>query len=380
MDKRNRSKLLDVREQRKIAQPFEFREDKDGQVAIEGYAATYEPYDCYGGPDRGGWVEQLSRASFKRTLNEDPDVMLLVNHEGLPLARTKSGTLKLMLDNHGLRMRAMLDPTDPDVQAIVPKMRRGDLNEMSFSFRVKDQVWNTEYTHRNITELSLQKGDVSVVNYGMNPNTRVVLADAVGALASMSPRQLAEVRSMDPVAVRRAMSVLQEACEAREVTQDKETVVELPPNEANISHIESVRKFDGGLSLVAVMNDGSKTPLPSMPAQVDAYVMKPMVEPVVTRADEPEKDEDEEEMKTISRAEFPMGDDDEDEESCAEGCDKEHKHARSDDGDADDEKEDEDEDEFPFRSVSDRLKELRKEDELPDLPSISDALDFIRNL
>jgi HK97 family phage prohead protease len=215
---RNREKLVDVRETRRVAEPFEFREDAaTGRYLLSGYAATWEPYDCYGGPERGGWVEQLSRAAFQQTLSQSPDVMLLINHEGLPLARTKSGTLQLSTDNHGLLMRADLDPTDPDVQRLVPKMKpqangNSNLDEMSFSFRVKTHRWDTNHTNREITELSLQKGDVSVVNYGMNPNTHATLStDAVGALASLSNQDLLEVRRMDRTTLGRAMLTLERA-------------------------------------------------------------------------------------------------------------------------------------------------------------------------
>jgi HK97 family phage prohead protease len=218
---KNRERILDVREERTGATPFEFREDvATGYVMLRGYAATYEPYDCYGGPDAGGWVEQLNRNSFKRTLEAQPDVMLLLNHTGAPLARTKSGTMTLSADRRGLLVEARLDPSDPDVQALLPKMRRGDLDEMSFAFRVKDQEWDTNYTHRTITEVSLQKGDVSVVNYGMNPNTRVGLSEStVGALASLSQGQLAELRRLDTDIIERAISNLTRVAKSAE---DKE--------------------------------------------------------------------------------------------------------------------------------------------------------------
>ena len=207
---KNRERILDVREERSGATPLEFREDKaSGQVILRGYAATYEPYDCYGGPELGGWVEQLRSNSFEKTLQAQPDVMLLLNHAGAPLARTKSGTMTLTSDRRGLMVEARLDPSDPDVQALLPKMRRGDLDEMSFSFRVKEQEWDTNYTHRTINEVSLQKGDVSVVNYGMNPNTHVVLAEGtVGALAALSKEQLQELRRLDSGLVERAIANL----------------------------------------------------------------------------------------------------------------------------------------------------------------------------
>jgi HK97 family phage prohead protease len=205
-----RARLLDVREERRGAERFEFREDKiNNQVILEGYAATFEDYDVHGGPQAGGWVEQLGMACFDRTLADMPDVQLLVNHEGLPLARTKSGNLKLSRDRHGLLVRATLDPSDPDVQRLIPKMKRGDMDEMSFAFRVKDQSWDSTYTHRTINELSLQKGDVSVVNYGMNPGTRAVItADAIGTLAQMGNQDLVEARKMSPQKIRRAQAVL----------------------------------------------------------------------------------------------------------------------------------------------------------------------------
>jgi len=210
---KNRDRILDVREERSSTSPLEFRKDADsGQYILEGYAATYEPYDCYGGPDMGGWVEQLSQRSFETTLKADPDVQLLLNHGGAPLARTKSGTMRLTTDRRGLRVWATLDPSDPDVQALAPKMMRGDMDEMSFSFRVKNQEWDSNYTNRSITEVSLQKGDVSVVNYGMNPNTSVSLTKGtIGALSSLSNDQLLELRKLDSNVIERAIDNLRRA-------------------------------------------------------------------------------------------------------------------------------------------------------------------------
>ena len=245
---KNRERILDVREERSGATPFEFREDADtGYVILRGYAATYEPYDCYGGPDAGGWVEQLRANSFDRTLEAKPDVMLLLNHTGAPLARTKSGTMSLSVDRRGLMVEARLDPTDPDVQALLPKMRRGDLDEMSFAFRVKDQEWNSDYTHRTITEVSLQKGDVSVVNYGMNPNTQVAIAEGtVGALASLSGRQLAELRRLDSDLIERAIDNLTRAKGAVVLPQEKDAMDDKDKDKYGMDCEEDEEEKGGG--------------------------------------------------------------------------------------------------------------------------------------
>jgi HK97 family phage prohead protease len=209
-----RAKILDVREQRRLAAPLEYRTDTaTGQLILEGYAATFSPYDVYGGVAAGGWVEQIDSRAFDATLATNPDCQLLLNHEGLPLARTKSGTLALRADGHGLLVRATLDPSDPDVQRLMPKMRRGDMDEMSFAFRVRDQQWDCSYTQRMITDINLDKGDVSVVNYGMNPTTAAMLSstEAISALAKLSNTDLLEIRKLDRDQVRRALSVLSSA-------------------------------------------------------------------------------------------------------------------------------------------------------------------------
>lgn len=161
-------------ETRTVAAQFEMRDDTTtGAPTLEGYAATFgQPYDL------GPFVEQIDRRAFDRTLDLKPDVRLLIDHEGQPLARTKSGTLQLSTDSQGLQVRATLDPSDPDVQRLLPKMRRGDLDEMSFAFRVPagGDAWdysNPERTLRTLNEVSLAGGDVSVVTYPANPTTSV---------------------------------------------------------------------------------------------------------------------------------------------------------------------------------------------------------------
>ncbi|SLC04223.1 phage prohead protease, HK97 family [Mycobacteroides abscessus subsp. massiliense] len=213
-DRENRK---DVWEHRSIPM-FDLRsESSGGSLRLTGYASTFEPYEMYGGPANGGWIEQLDRGAFNATLREDPDVHLLINHEGMPLARTKSGTLQLSVDRTGLLTDSLLDPLDPDVQRLAPKMRRKDMDEMSFAFRVKDQEWKStpefpddEYAYRCITEVSLHKGDVSVVNFGANPTTSAELKsvdEALAMLAECDPRQLAEARSGQEI-LRRARAAL----------------------------------------------------------------------------------------------------------------------------------------------------------------------------
>jgi HK97 family phage prohead protease/HK97 family phage major capsid protein len=184
-------------------------------LVLEGYAAVFDvPYEVWDW--LGEYTEEVDPEAFDKTLRDKSDVRLLVNHEGLPLARTKSGTLKLVTDHMGLHVEARLDASDPDVQRLDPKIRRGDLREMSFAFAVPKggEWWNDDYTHRRLIEVELY--DVSVVTWPANPQTSVDLAGAVRALASpVSEELLVQLRSADPVAVEQARDLLELLAEDR---------------------------------------------------------------------------------------------------------------------------------------------------------------------
>ena len=185
---------------------FELRATSDSAVTLTGYASMFgRGYEMYGGPERGGWTEIVDRAAFDETLKRKPDLHLLINHEGMPLARTKSGTLRLSTDSTGLKVDADLDRSDPDVQRLEVKMGRGDMDEMSFAFRTIRHEWNDEETERRLLELNLDKGDVSVVNFGASPHTSAGIRSAINAIAE---GDMAELRLLDPLDVRAAHEIL----------------------------------------------------------------------------------------------------------------------------------------------------------------------------
>lgn len=168
--------------------------DTDSGVTLHGYAATFDqPYNM-------GWYEErVAPGAFKMSLGRTPDVRLLVNHGGLPLARTTSGTLILGEDAKGLTVEARMDPSDPDVAAIVPKLRRGDLNQMSFGFRVAGDdgdEWNDDMSKRTLRTLDIHDGDVSVVTYPANPGTMAAVRgeDTTALDALVSALRAMEVR------------------------------------------------------------------------------------------------------------------------------------------------------------------------------------------
>lgn len=152
--------------------PVEVRAEGDGTITVEGYAALFDKPTDIGGV----FTEVISRGAFKSALDRRDDVEFLINHGGLPLARSTAGNLTMIEDNVGLKIRAQLDPADPDVQRIVPKMRAGMLDQMSFAFRALDQVWDTPGDGQDIRRIKdVQLFDVSIVNRGAYPETSIAL-------------------------------------------------------------------------------------------------------------------------------------------------------------------------------------------------------------
>lgn len=186
---------VEVRATRKL----ELRSGEGGDgYTLRGYASVFDaPYEV--SDFLGDYTEVIRAGAFKRTLNAGADVRLLVNHDGVALARTKSGTLTLSEDETGLLCEARLDPASPLVQSVKSAMDRGDMDEMSFAFRATRQVWNEDYTNREIQEAQLF--DVSVVTYPANPATSASLRGAAVARfgSDMWGRIESALRGGDPL-------------------------------------------------------------------------------------------------------------------------------------------------------------------------------------
>lgn len=159
-------------ERRAYPVQLEVRAQADGPTVVEGYAsiteAGYEMWDMF-----GSYTEVVRAGSFAKTLAENPQVQLLLNHGGLSMAYTKAGSLALAEDEQGLHMRAEVNPARGDVRDMLAALEDAAVDEMSFAFRVMRQQWSPDFDQRDITEVSLHRGDVSVVNFGANPETSV---------------------------------------------------------------------------------------------------------------------------------------------------------------------------------------------------------------
>jgi hypothetical protein len=94
------------------------------------------------------------------------------------MARTKNGTMRLYEDETGLYFEAELANTQ-EARDLYTLVERGDVDQMSFAFRVIRQNWSKDRTERTLTEVSLADGDVSIVTYPAYPATSVEAREAI---------------------------------------------------------------------------------------------------------------------------------------------------------------------------------------------------------
>ena len=167
-------------------------DDDADTITLTGLAAVFDKW-----ADLGHFRERIRPGAFAKALKTS-DVRLLVNHEGLPLARTSSGTMKLTETKQGLEMEAKLDRADPDVRALIPKIERGDLSQFSFAFDVASDGQEFKGEERTITEFS-EIFDVSLVTFPAFETTKITalrsreLFDADRAMHDVQTTRLREV-------------------------------------------------------------------------------------------------------------------------------------------------------------------------------------------
>lgn len=152
----------------------EKRMEGDGAMpTIVGYAAVFDTETDIGGM----FCEKIAKGAFADAIKVS-DVHALFNHEeDIVLGRMKSGTLRLAEDDHGLRVE--IDPPDTqDARDLIVKMRRGDIDQMSFAFTMLGgiQTWDdtVDPPCRTIEKVG-ELYDVSVVTRGAYPTTEAAV-------------------------------------------------------------------------------------------------------------------------------------------------------------------------------------------------------------
>lgn len=123
------------------------KQDDNGRTVIRGYAAVFESES----QDLGGFVEIVERGAFDDVMRSNPDVFGKYNHERV-IGRTTSGTMRLAVDERGLRYE--IDPPRSAAD-VVELIERGDVRGSSFAFRSKpaDETWTRDANGRMIRRI-----------------------------------------------------------------------------------------------------------------------------------------------------------------------------------------------------------------------------------
>jgi len=140
---------------------IEMRADDADAGKLAGYAAVFNTE-----ADIGGWFfERIQPGAFAKSIGRGDDVRALWNHDPMHvLGRTASGTLSLREDEHGLHVEIL----PPDTQLgrdVTTLIKRGDVSQMSFGFRVVSDKWEMRDGKEVRTILEADLLDVSPVTF-----------------------------------------------------------------------------------------------------------------------------------------------------------------------------------------------------------------------
>ncbi len=148
--------------------------EKDGKTfsRLSGVASSYgQPYEIW--DMFGPYMETVAPGAGAASLAGNPDVVFLVNHKGLSLARTTNDTLKLAETDAGLTFEALCNPTRTDAADLLAAVEDGVVTECSFAFQIVSGDWSPDYSAYTITGYDINRGDVSACTYGANPTTSI---------------------------------------------------------------------------------------------------------------------------------------------------------------------------------------------------------------
>jgi HK97 family phage prohead protease len=167
---------MDDLERRTFEERLELRTEEGKPPRLVGYAAKFNVES----KNLGGFREIIRKGAFDRTLKEGPEVVARVNHRSeMLLGKKSSGTLRLKVDEVGLRYEVDLPDTSVG-RDVAEYVRRGDIRESSFAFRIPKggDKWSARSSEgtplREVSDIDLV--DVApVIDPAAYPSTQVAL-------------------------------------------------------------------------------------------------------------------------------------------------------------------------------------------------------------
>ncbi len=151
-----------------------FKEEDEQKMVLEGYAIVFNQETLIGDKEKG-FIESIDRNAL--TNANMKDVPMKYNHDDsfLIIARTRNNSLRLTVDDIGLKVRAELIDTDSN-KDIYKMVKAGLLDKMSFAFTVSSQKIDRsgDIPKRTITGID-RLYDVSIVDLPAYDQTSIVV-------------------------------------------------------------------------------------------------------------------------------------------------------------------------------------------------------------
>lgn len=137
---------------------LELRKGSRGQSTLRGYAAVFNSES----EDFGGWRERIAPGAFAKDLAAGKDIRALIDHDSARVIGRTPKTLRLAEDEKGLRVEIDL-PDTTQARDLRASVERGDIDGMSFGFKVRKDRWEEGGAVRVLIDVELF--EISVVAF-----------------------------------------------------------------------------------------------------------------------------------------------------------------------------------------------------------------------
>ena len=154
-------------------------ENTEEKMILEGYALLFNQETLIGDETKG-YIESIDVHALDAANMKDVPLKYNHNDSFLIIARTRNGSLKLIVDEIGLKVRAELLDTESN-KDIYKMVKAGLLDKMSFAFTVKSQKFDRtgNLPKRIILEID-RLYDVSIVDVPAYEQTSITVARSLG--------------------------------------------------------------------------------------------------------------------------------------------------------------------------------------------------------
>ena len=147
------------------------KQELDDQQLVEGYAIVFEQPTIICTIDGINYYEVIDKNALVNCDLSDVPLKYQHNDSAMILARTRNKTLKLIPDDHGLKVIADIAKTSAGMD-VYKLIQRGDLDKMSFGFSVGADSYDALTHTRRIFSID-KLWDVSIVDIPAYPQTEI---------------------------------------------------------------------------------------------------------------------------------------------------------------------------------------------------------------